>query len=163
MSISGRRRWWWRHTKPTVIYRKRADDVLESAKKVVQALDDADAAQGKAREAIQKSNEDIALARADLDQVIWVMLRVQSPSDSLGCFQIDGETGDAQNKAAETSRKVDTLQEKLNELQKNFLRNDLDAKEIKNQADQVRDSASNAHELATQVSWELPGSSINSH
>lgn len=43
------------------------------------------------------------------------------------------------------------LNEKLSQLQKNFLKNGLDATEIKNQADQVRDSASNAHEIATQV------------
>lgn len=50
--------------------RKRADDVLEAAKKVVQSLDEADAAQNKARNAIKLSNEDISLARADLEQVI---------------------------------------------------------------------------------------------
>lgn len=43
------------------------------------------------------------------------------------------------------------LHGKLNDLQKNFLKNDLDAKDIKKQADLVRDSASNAHEIATQL------------
>lgn len=66
-------------------------------------------------------------------------------------LQIDGETGDAQKKATETAQKVEMLNQKLANLQKNFLKNDLDAEEIKKQADQVRDSASNAHEVATQV------------
>lgn len=66
-------------------------------------------------------------------------------------FQIDGETGDAQNKADETARKVNQLSDKLAEIQKKFLKNVLDANDIKNQSDQVRDSASNAHDEATQV------------
>lgn len=113
--------------------RKRADDVLESAQKVVQALNEADLAQKKAKEAINAANEDISLAKSDLEQ-------------------IDSETGDAQRKASETANKVTDLSGKLNELQKNFLKNDYDAKEIKQQADQVRDAAHNAHEDATKVS-----------
>lgn len=35
---------------------------------------------------------------------------------------------------------------------KNSLKNDLDAKDIKSRADNVKDSASNAHEAVTQVS-----------
>lgn len=127
---------------------------MESAKKVVQALDDADAAQNKARNAIKLSNEDISLARADLEQVIYqsqIALNRINNSYRHHSLQIDGETGDAQNKADETARKVNKLSEKLSELQKKFLKNILDATEIKNQSDQVRDSASNAHDSATQV------------
>jgi len=112
--------------------RKRAENVLESAQKVVQALNEADLAQKKAKEAISAANEDISLAKSDLEQ-------------------IDSETGDAQRKASETSNKVNDLSSKLNELQKNFLKNDYDAKEIKQQADQVRDAAHNAHEDATKL------------
>ena len=65
--------------------------------------------------------------------------------------QIDGETIDAQKRANETSTVVDNLQSKLNKLQRKFLKNDFDAKEIKSQADNVKDSASNAHEQATKV------------
>jgi len=65
--------------------------------------------------------------------------------------QIDSETGDAQQKATETANKVNDLASKLGELQKNFLKNDYDAKEIKQQADQVRDAAHNAHEDATKL------------
>lgn len=50
--------------------RKRAEDVLVSAKDVVKSLEEADIAQTKARNAIKLSNEDIALARADLEQVM---------------------------------------------------------------------------------------------
>lgn len=49
--------------------RKRADDVLEKAKQVVQALTDADVAQEKAKLAIKKATEDISLAADDLEQV----------------------------------------------------------------------------------------------
>lgn len=65
--------------------------------------------------------------------------------------QIDGETVDAQRKANETAVKVDSLNEQLGQLQKNFLKNDYDAKEIKSQSDQVREAANNAHESATKV------------
>lgn len=70
-------------------------------------------------------------------------------------LKIDGETGEAQQKANETAQKVDMLTERLSELQKNFLKNDVDAKEIKKQADQVRNSASNAHEEATKVNKKI--------
>ncbi len=96
-------------------------------------MNEADLAQKKATEAINAANEDISLAKSDLEQ-------------------IDSETGDAQQKASETANKVNDLSSKLNELQKNFLKNDYDAKEIKQQADQVRDAAHNAHEDATKVS-----------
>lgn len=36
---------------------------------MIESLNEADAAQNKAKEAIKKSNEDIELARADLEQV----------------------------------------------------------------------------------------------
>lgn len=101
---------------------------------MVQALNEADLAQKKAKEAINAANEDISLAKSDLEQ-------------------IDSETGEAQRKASETANKVTDLSSKLNELQKNFLKNDYDAKEIKQQADQVRDAAHNAHEDATKVSF----------
>lgn len=61
---------------------------------------------------------------------------------------------DAQRKANETAAKVDNLNEQLGQLQRNFLKNDYDAKEIKSQSDQVREAANNAHESATQV-WHL--------
>lgn len=51
------------------VCRKRAENVLKSAKDVVQSLDEASAAQIKAEEAIKQSTEDISLARADLDEV----------------------------------------------------------------------------------------------
>lgn len=66
-------------------------------------------------------------------------------------LQIDSETIEAQRKANETDQKVNQLNDKLLTLQKNFLKNDLDAKEIQEQANKVRDSASNAHDLATKV------------
>lgn len=131
--------------------------MLEKAEKVVEALNDADAAQTKAKEAINQANSDISLAKDDLEQVSLKFMKINRKKQlSYILFmnfnlQIDGETGEAQQKANETAQKVDVLSERLSELQKNFLKNDLDAKDIKKQADQVRDSASNAHEEATQV------------
>lgn len=66
-------------------------------------------------------------------------------------MQIDVETIDAQKRANVTSTVVENLQLKLNKLQKKFLKNDFDAKEIKSQADIVKESASTAHEQATKV------------
>lgn len=43
---------------------------------------------------------------------------------------------------------------KVNEIQKTFQRNDVDAAEIKVQAETVRDLANNAHEEATKVKLE---------
>lgn len=69
-------------------------------------------------------------------------------------FQIDSETGEALNRATNTAATVDRLTQRLNELQKNFLKNDLDAKDIKAQADAVKNSTSNTHDMATQLSNE---------
>lgn len=66
-------------------------------------------------------------------------------------LQIDGETVEAQIKANETAAKVDQLSEELNKLQKNVLKNEFDAKEIKSQSDIVRGTANNAHEGAIKV------------
>ena len=46
---------------------------------------------------------------------------------------------------------MDKLQQKLNKLQKKFLKNDFDAKEIKSQADGVKDGAQKTHNEATKV------------
>lgn len=43
------------------------------------------------------------------------------------------------------------LQSRLEQLQKDNIRNELDAKDINKQAEDVKDSANNAHERATQV------------
>lgn len=46
---------------------------------------------------------------------------------------------------------VDDLFEQLNQLQKNVLKNEFDAKEIKAQSDLVRDAANSAHNGAQKV------------
>lgn len=66
-------------------------------------------------------------------------------------MQIDGVTGEAQQKANETAAKVDELSERLNNLQKNVLKNEFDAKEIQAQSEIVREAANNAHESAIKV------------
>lgn len=45
--------------------------MLERAKDVVKALDEAEDAQIKAREAIKKANDDIEMARSDLEEVYF--------------------------------------------------------------------------------------------
>lgn len=60
-------------------------------------------------------------------------------------------TVEAQVKANETAAKVDELFEQLNKLQKNVLKNEFDAKEIKTQSEIVRDEANKAHEGAVKV------------
>lgn len=54
-------------------------------------------------------------------------------------------------KANETAVKVDELFDQLNKLQKNVLKNEFDAKEIKTQSESVRDEANKAHEGAVKV------------
>lgn len=67
-------------------------------------------------------------------------------------LQINTETKDARESADQTAEAVENLQSKLNKLQKKFLKNAHDAKEIKIQADAVKDSASNTHDKAKKVS-----------
>lgn len=43
--------------------------MLKQAQELVKALDEADEAQQKAKDAIKQANEDISLARADLEKV----------------------------------------------------------------------------------------------
>lgn len=54
-------------------------------------------------------------------------------------------------KANETAAKVDELFDQLNKLQKNVLKNEFDAKEIKAQSEIVRDEANKAHDGAVKV------------
>lgn len=70
---------------------------------------------------------------------------------NLFAMQIDGVTGEAQQKANETAAKVDELSERLNNLQKNVLKNEFDAREIQAQSEIVREAANNAHESAIKV------------
>lgn len=60
---------------------------------------------------------------------------------------------EAQIKANETAAKVDALLEELNKLQKNVLKNEFEAKEIKSQSDVVLETANNAHDGAIKVSY----------
>lgn len=66
-------------------------------------------------------------------------------------MQIDGQTGDAQSKAGDTASTVAGLSKELSELQKKLAKNELDAREINAKTDKVKESANNAHELATQL------------
>lgn len=68
-------------------------------------------------------------------------------------LQIDGVTVEAQQKANETAAKVDDLFEQLNRLQKNVLKNEFDAREIKAQSEMVREAAKNAHNGAVTVKY----------
>ena len=47
---------------------------MERAKDVVKALDEAEEAQIKARDAIKKANDDIEMARSDLKEVIFELM-----------------------------------------------------------------------------------------
>lgn len=56
----------------SIINSERAENVLKSAKDLVQSLDEADVAQQKAKDAIRQANEDISLARSDLEKVFSI-------------------------------------------------------------------------------------------
>lgn len=53
----------------TIIYSIRAEAAYKEAQELKKSLDEADIAQQKARDAIKQANEDISLARADLEKV----------------------------------------------------------------------------------------------
>lgn len=131
--------------------------MLENAKQVKQALDDADTAQALATEAIEVAKNHINLADSDLKQVcvnVFYNNIISANIETIISFhplQIDGQTGEAQAKAIETADKVAQLNGQLSALQKTFQRNDIDAGVIKHEADEVRDATNTAHELAAQL------------
>lgn len=143
-------------------FSQRAENAYKQAQELVKSLDEADLAQQRAKDAIKQANEDISLAKSDLEQVNFLQLqqfvllfRFWSILLYFVVFfvtvQIDGVTVEAQQKANETAATVDNLFENLNKLQKNVLKNEFDAKEIKAQSELVRDAANNAHDSAVKV------------
>jgi len=112
--------------------KKRAEEVLKRAEDVTRNLEEAAEAQSAARNAITRANDDINLATIDLEQ-------------------IDEESIDAQKRANETVTQVNSLNDRLLTVQKNALRNDVDAKDVKSRSEQVKDLAVNAHDLASQL------------
>lgn len=109
-----------------------ANKILQTANLVVKNLDDADESQKKALDAIQQANGNIELAVKDLDQ-------------------IDQETTEAEAPANTTAEQVEKLAKKMNGLQKNILKNELDAKEIKKEANKVKDAATGARNDANNL------------
>lgn len=65
--------------------------------------------------------------------------------------QIDGQTGDASKKATDTAKTVDGLSAKLGDLRKKLTKNDLDAKDIRERTEHIKDTANNAHDLASKL------------
>lgn len=61
--------WLWSFLFSLFSFSARALNVLNSAKDLVQSLDEADNAQKKAKSAIEQANDDITSARADLEEV----------------------------------------------------------------------------------------------
>uniref|UniRef100_A0A1B6DHB4 Laminin subunit beta-2 n=1 Tax=Clastoptera arizonana TaxID=38151 RepID=A0A1B6DHB4_9HEMI len=95
--------------------KKDAEHILETAQNVVGALDEAKEAQDKAEVAVQTAKENIDLAKTDLTQ-------------------ITSETAVAQQKANETLTEVNGLQGQVQDLQKTFLKNEKDAREVADEA-----------------------------
>lgn len=123
---------------------------------MTKALDDADESQKKARQSIKRANEDIQSAKIDLEEVSYLP-KIIPNSKRYSCdfypppIKIDKETDDASNRANITASKVDELKTRLNKLHVSNVQNEQDAEEIIKQAEAVKDSANNAHDLATQV------------
>lgn len=111
-----------------------ANNILNTANTVVENLEDAANSQLKAQEAILQANGNIELAAKDLDQ-------------------IDTETSEAEAPANATAQHVEELAKKVNRLQKNILKNEIDAKDVKNEADKVKESAKNAHADAQKLQY----------
>jgi methyl-accepting chemotaxis protein len=66
-------------------------------------------------------------------------------------FQINSDAQRARDSVDETAAAVESLQSKLNKLQRKFLKNSHDAKEVKSQAEAAKDLSSDAHEKAKKV------------
>lgn len=65
--------------------------------------------------------------------------------------QIDSETDEAKKRADQTATNVNQLSQDLLNLSKKFFENDLNAKKITVRAEEVKDAANNAHDVATQL------------
>ncbi|PSN55873.1 Laminin subunit beta-1, partial [Blattella germanica] len=104
-----------------------AEGILETAQKVVSALNDAQETQHKAEGAINKAHQDISSAQKDL-------------------AQISSETDEAHMKANETERELILLEGRLKELQTRFLKNDRDSREVTEEAEKVNREAKSAHD-----------------
>ncbi|KAM3967987.1 LOW QUALITY PROTEIN: laminin subunit beta-1 [Aphomia sociella] len=109
-----------------------ANLTLGTAKKVLEALDDAQAAQDAAENAITKANSDIDAAKSDL-------------------IPIAMETEQAQKKANETKEEVEGLRTRLSDLQKNILRIESDAEQVKDEVNEVVNRAEVAEQTARQL------------
>lgn len=115
--------------------KKKAQDFLTSASRVIEALNDTKKAQDKAKTAINKAKSDINTAEKDLTE-------------------ITSERTVAQQKANETAQKVEMLQGKLIRLQENVLKNQLFANEVTKNAETVNELAQSSEKQAIKLQEE---------
>ncbi|XP_065338114.1 laminin subunit beta-1 isoform X2 [Cloeon dipterum] len=109
-----------------------AEGMLKRAEEVLNELLNATATQKQAEDAIEKANDVISNAENDLTQIA-------------------SDVTEAQQKSNETLTEVDNLQDKINALQKRFLKNDRDAREVSAEAESVLTEAQRAQERAGQL------------
>lgn len=102
------------------IAKMEAVHILDTAEQVVKALKDAESSQTQAESAIQAANSNILLAKDDLNQIF-------------------DNTTDAQRKANSTATDVNSLLERLKKVQTDFLKNDRDSNEIKDELKAITD------------------------
>lgn len=116
------------------VVNKSANLTLEMANKVVRAaLDEAQAAQDAAENAITKANNDIGAAKSDLAPIAT-------------------KTEQAQKKANETKEEVERLRRlRLSDLQKDILKIESDAEQVKVEANDVVNRAEGAEQKARQL------------
>ncbi|XP_077546511.1 laminin subunit beta-1 isoform X2 [Haemaphysalis longicornis] len=130
--------------------RTKANKILDTAKEVLQNLDDAAEAQGKAKQAIDQAREHINTAEEDL-------------------AQIEDAAYKAQGVANRSLDEVGGLQDRLAELKKKYTQNNLDARKAVVEAKGADRLAGQAHNEAedleaeyTRVAAELGGKSTAS-
>lgn len=130
--------------------RTKANKILDTAKEVLQNLDDAAEAQGKAKQAIDQAREHINTAEEDL-------------------AQIEDAAYKAQGVANRSLDEVGGLQDRLAELKKKYTQNNLDARKAVVEAKGADRLAGQAHNEAedleaeyTRVVAELGGKSTAS-
>ncbi|KAH7975672.1 hypothetical protein HPB52_004057 [Rhipicephalus sanguineus] len=115
--------------------RTMANKILDTAKEVLQNLDDAAEAQGRAKEAIDQARQHINTAEEDL-------------------AQIEDAAYKAQGVANRSLDQVGGLQDRLAELKKQYTQNNLDARKAVNEAKGADRLAGQAHTEAEELEAE---------
>lgn len=156
-------------------FRASADDILETAKRVVDALDNAKVAQDNAQTAIDQATSDIQNAEGDLamvntisvffpPRIIFLMVSFQivlrymhKNVDSNGylvsilcvfSIQIETDTASATDTSNKTLAKIKDLKDRLAELKNKYTENEIKVQNAEKAADEAEGLANQAEQVS---------------